>query len=82
MKMNCRRSNETAKVVLQNRLMQRRQGRVQWTPEYWLYAHRYTGSTNRIQALKENMGDLPTIRYSDTVTAAEVGRAIVVLKRL
>jgi hypothetical protein len=43
--------------VLQNRLLQRRLGQEQRTPDYWLLAHRYTDSMTLIQAMKENMGE-------------------------
>jgi len=32
-------------------------GQEQREPDYWLFAHRHTGSMTSIQALKGNMGD-------------------------
>jgi len=55
--------------------MQRRQGQAQQQPDYWLCAHRYTGSMTSIQALKENMGDPQNKSRSDTSLSVEVGRS-------
>ncbi|MBA2761020.1 MAG: hypothetical protein H0U39_03495 [Segetibacter sp.] len=42
---------------------------------YRLCAHRYTGSMNLSQALKENMGDAVNKRRSDTSLSLQVGRS-------
>jgi hypothetical protein len=59
-----------------------RLGKAQRRPVYWLCAHRYTGSMNLTQALKENMGDPEDKERSDTSLPRKSDEAIVVKKPL